>query len=321
MALDISVVIPIYNEETNIPALYERLRAVVDQLQVQAELIFVNDGSHDQSLDLIQVLAARDPMVRYISFSRNFGHQIAISAGLDLSRGEAVLIIDADLQDPPELLPALYQKLNEGYEVVYAKRRTRQGETITKKLTAKVFYRLLAGIASVPIPLDTGDFRIVTRKVVNALKQMPEQNKFLRGQIAWIGFRQTFLEFDRLERASGTPGYTLKQFIHLALDGITSFSNLPLRVATFSGGVVSGVAFLVMLYAIYARFFMKDYSVGWPSLMVSVLFLGGVQLMCMGIIGEYIARLSTNVRQRPLYVIADTNIPLPTALEIAPQGI
>ena len=307
--MDLSIVIPIYNEEMNLPALYARLAAMLDAQPWQAEVIFVNDGSHDRSLAIMQDLAGRDPRIHFITFSRNFGHQIAITAGLDLSRGAAVVVMDGDLQDPPELLPELYQKLHEGYEVVYAKRRSRQGESAIKLFTAKMFYRILAGITSVNIPLDTGDFRIVSRKVVRALQQMPEQNKFIRGQIAWIGYRQTFLEFDRSERAGGEPGYTYSKLIRLALDGITSFSDLPLRLASIGGFAVSGVAFLVMLYALYARFFLQNYGVGWPSLIVSVLFLGGVQLMAIGVIGEYMARLGANSRQRPLYIIDETNLP------------
>ena len=310
--MHLSIVVPIYNEEMNLPALYARLAAMLDAQPLEAEVILVNDGSQDKSLALMQELAARDPRMHYITFSRNFGHQIAITAGLDLARGAAVVVMDGDLQDPPELIPALYARLHEGYEVVYAKRRSRQGESAIKLLTAKMFYRVLARITSVNIPLDTGDFRIMSRKVVRALQQMPEQNKFIRGQIAWIGYRQTFLEFDRSERAGGEPGYTYGKLIRLALDGITSFSDLPLRVASIGGFLMSGIAFLVMLYAVYARFFVGNYGVGWPSLMVSVLFLGGVQLMALGVIGEYIARLGANARQRPLYIIDETDLPQPT---------
>ncbi|RPD46152.1 glycosyltransferase [Hymenobacter sediminis] len=307
--MDLSIIIPIYNEEANIPALYQRLLGVLNPMELAYEFIFINDGSRDRSLALIQELAAQDSRVRYADFSRNFGHQIAVTAGLDLSIGEAVVIIDADLQDPPELIPDLYAKLQEGYEVVYAKRRTRQGESAAKLLTAKMFYRILANITHISIPVDTGDFRIVSRKVVRALKQMPEQNKFIRGQIAWVGYRQTYLEYDRSVRAGGATGYTYSKMIRLALDGITGFSDAPLRAATISGFVVSGISFLVMLYTLYSRFVSGDYEHGWASLMVSILFLGGVQLIAIGIIGEYIARLSANVRQRPLYIISDTNVP------------
>jgi len=282
------------------------------------ELIFVNDGSRDSSLPQLLLLAEHDPQhVRYLSFSRNFGHQIAVTAGLDRAEGAAVVIIDADLQDPPELIPALYDKLREGYEVVYARRRSRQGESQVKKLTAKVFYRILRALTHVEIPVDTGDFRIISRKVVLALRQMPEQNKFLRGQISWIGYRQTFLEYDRAERAGGVTGYTYGKMLRFALDGITAFSDVPLKVATVGGFLVSGVAFLVMIYTLYSRFVTQHYEPGWPSLMVSILFLGGVQLIAIGIIGEYLARLGANVRQRPLYIVSESNLPVPgfSALE------
>ena len=308
LPVDISVVIPVYNEEANIAALYDRLRSVLDAMSVSYELIFVNDGSRDRSLNLLLALAAHDKHLGYIDLSRNFGHQVAVTAGLDAARGDAVVIIDADLQDPPELIPRLYDKLPDGYEVVYAKRRSRRGESLAKKLTARLFYRILTAITRISIPVDTGDFRIISRKVVEGLKRMPEQHKFLRGQISWIGYQQTFVEYDRAERAGGGTGYTYRKMIRLALDGITGFSDAPLKAATLSGFAVSGVAFLVMLYTLYARFITRDYEPGWASLMMSILFLGGVQLIAVGIIGEYIARLSANVRQRPLYIVSDTNI-------------
>jgi polyisoprenyl-phosphate glycosyltransferase len=313
--VDLSVIIPIYNEEANIGELYRRLLSVLEPMALPGgfELIFINDGSHDQSLPLLLALATGDERVRYIDLSRNFGHQIAVTAGLDRAAGAATVIIDADLQDPPELIPLLYARLHEGYEVVYAKRRSRQGESVAKKLTARLFYRILASITHISIPVDTGDFRIISRKVVDGLRLMPEQNKFIRGQISWIGYRQTFIEYDRTERLGGETGYTYRKMIRLALDGITAFSDVPLKAATIGGFVVSGLAFLVGLYTLYSRFVSHDYQPGWPSLMVSVLFLGGVQLISVGIIGEYIARLSANVRQRPLYLISATNTALPPA--------
>ncbi|WP_216690433.1 glycosyltransferase family 2 protein [Hymenobacter siberiensis] len=317
--MDLSVIIPIYNEESNIAELYRRLQGVLDGMSLPGgyELIFVNDGSHDQSLTMLKALAAQDERVRYFDFSRNFGHQIAVSAGLDHARGEAISIIDADLQDPPELIVDLYAKLQQGYDVVYAKRRSRQGESYAKKLTAKLFYRMLARITRVSIPVDTGDFRIISRRIVLTLRQMPEQHKFLRGQIAWVGFRQTFVEYDRAERAGGETGYTYRKMLSFALDGITSFSDAPLKAATVMGFTVSGVAFLLMLYTLYARLVRHDYEPGWASLMMSILFLGGVQLIAVGVIGEYMARLSANVRQRPLYIIAESN-QTPAALESTP---
>ncbi|WP_317196896.1 glycosyltransferase family 2 protein [Hymenobacter properus] len=309
--MELSVVIPLYNEEANLGELYQRLLRVLEPLALPGgfELVFVNDGSRDHTLPLLLALAARDMRVRYIDLSRNFGHQIAVTAGLDRATGAAVVIIDADLQDPPELIPLLRDKLREGHDVVYAKRRSRQGDSAAKRLTARLFYRLLARITHVSIPVDTGDFRIVSRKVVEGLRQMPEQNKFIRGQISWMGYRQTFIEYDRAERAGGATGYTYRKMMRLALDGITAFSDVPLKVATISGFLVSGIAFLVALYTLYARFITRDYQPGWASLMLSILFLGGVQLISVGIIGEYIARLSANVRQRPLYLISDTNMP------------
>lgn len=314
--MDLSVVIPIFNEEANIGELHRRLTALLAPMRLPGgyELIFVNDGSRDGSLPQLLRLAGQDPgHVRYLSFSRNFGHQIAVTAGLDRAEGEAVVIIDADLQDPPELIPALYAKLQEGYEVVYAKRRSRQGESVAKKVTAKLFYRILRAMTNVEIPVDTGDFRIMSRKVVLALRQMPEQNKFLRGQISWIGYRQTYLEYDRAERAGGVTGYTYAKMLRFALDGITAFSDVPLKVATVSGFLVSGIAGLLIIYTLYERFITRQYQPGWASLMVSILFLGGVQLIAIGIIGEYLARLGANVRQRPLYIVSEANLPAPAA--------
>jgi dolichol-phosphate mannosyltransferase len=305
---DLSIVVPLYNEEANVEALYQRLKAVVDTMGVSYQFVFINDGSRDRTLALVHELSRRDCHVCYIDLSRNFGHQIAVTAGLDNCTGSAVVIIDADLQDPPELIPQLYAKLLTGYEVVYAKRLSRPGENAAKLMTAKLFYRTLASITNVSIPVDTGDFRIISRKVVEALKLMPEQNKFLRGQISWIGFRQTFVEYDRAQRAGGETGYTYGKMLRLAIDGITAFSDFPLKLASLSGFVVSGISFLVMLYTLYARFITHEYQPGWASLMISILFLGGVQLIAIGIIGEYIGRLSANVRQRPLYLVADTNM-------------
>ncbi len=306
--MQLSIIIPIYNEQGNIDRLINRLKGVIAQLNVTCEYVFINDGSKDDSINIIKNLAAIDPSVKFINFSRNFGHQIAVTAGLDKCIGDRIVIIDADLQDPPELIIDMYKKMDEGFEVVYAKRAVRKGESWMKKFTARMFYRILKSITSVNIPVDTGDFRIMDRKIVDVLKQMPEQQKFLRGQISWIGFNQTYVEYERDERYAGETGYTYKKMIRFALDGITSFSNFPLKFATICGFAVSGIAFLVMLYALYARFISRDYIEGWTSIIISVLFLGGIQLISIGIIGEYISRLSSNVRNRPLYIINDTNI-------------
>ena len=303
-----SVVIPVYNEEANIGILYHRMSGVMAALSDAFELIFINDGSRDKTLLLVKELAQSDGRVRYIDLSRNFGHQIAVSAGLDACRGDRIIIIDADLQDPPELIAEMDARMNEGFQVVYARRRKRKGESVAKLWTARMFYRLLAKIASVEIPLDTGDFRIMDKKVVDVLRSMPEQNKFLRGQISWIGFRQTYVEYDRSERQGGKTGYTYAKMLRFALDGITSFSDAPLRLASWMGFVVSGVAFIALVYALYGKFISHDSEPGWASLIVSVLFLGGIQLISLGFIGEYLSRISSNVKQRPLYVVAESNL-------------
>lgn len=305
---DISVIIPIHNEEGNLPTLHARLTAVMEKMALEYELLFVNDGSKDRSLVLIRELATKDGHVRYIDLSRNFGHQVAVSAGIDHCRGRSVVIIDADLQDPPELIADLYQRHTEGFEVVYARRKSRKGESVLKKWTAKLFYRILRRLTNIEIPLDTGDFRIMDRKVVDVLKKMPEQNKFLRGQISWAGFRQTFVEYDRDERQSGKTSYTYAKMIRFALDGITAFSEAPLRFITMAGFFVSFIAFLLIIYALLSYFFSPGYQTGWASQMISFLFIGGIQLVGIGIIGEYLARIGANVRQRPLYIVAEDNL-------------
>jgi glycosyltransferase involved in cell wall biosynthesis len=303
----LSVVVPIFNEEENIRLLHERLCGVVKKLNTELEFIFVNDGSRDNSLAIIKLLAASHSNVKFIDFSRNFGHQIAVTAGLDIAKGDAVVIIDADLQDPPELIAEMFAKWQEGFEVVYAKRKERRGENFFKKFSAKLFYRVINKMISFNIPMDTGDFRIVDRKIVDVLKSMPEQQKFLRGQISWAGFKQTYVEYDRDARHAGETGYTFKKMIKFALDGITSFSDAPLKLASLIGFIVSGFAFLMILYALYARFISRDYVQGWTSLMLAVLFLGGIQLICLGMIGEYISRVANNIKNRPLYIIRETN--------------
>lgn len=306
---ELSIIIPIYNEALNIPTLYGRLKAVMEKLAISYELVFVNDSSKDNSILLIKQFATQDPSVKYIDFSRNFGHQIAVTAGLTMCKGNAVAIIDADLQDPPELIADLYNKMQEGYEVVYAKRRSRKDKSILKKIAYKTFYRILARISQIDIPLDTGDFRILKRCVVDELNGMPEQHKFLRGQIAWLGFNQTYIEYDRDARAAGEPGYSYRKLFRLALDGITSFSNMPLRVATIMGFIVFFISLILIVYTLVSFLFFHDTTPrGWSSIMISVLFLGGIQLLSIGIIGEYISRIQSDVRKRPLYVLRDTNM-------------
>ena len=306
--MELSVIIPIYFEQDNLRFLYERLDKSLEKFKGSREFIFINDGSTDNSLPLIIELSQKHPDVKYINLSRNFGHQIAATAGLNYCTGNKVVIIDADLQDPPELILQMHEKMEEGFDVVYAKRRKRKNESFFKKFTANLFYRLLQKITSIDIPLDTGDFRIMDKKIINVLRQMPEQHKFLRGQIAWVGFKQTFIEYDREERHAGETGYTLAKMFKFALDGITSFSSLPIKVASMAGFVVSGIAFILILYSLYSRLVLDNFQPGWASLMISFLFIGGIQLISIGIIGEYVERIATNVRNRPLYVIESTNI-------------
>lgn len=304
----ISIIIPVYNEELNIEALYCRLKAISEQMQKSFEFVFVNDGSKDDSLNIIKRLAIHDSSVKYIDFSRNFGHQIAVTAGIDFCTSSVAVVIDSDLQDPPELIAEMYAKYKEGYNVVYAKRRERKGENWFKKLTAKVFYRILHVITSIDIPLDTGDFRLIDRKIIDGLKQMPERTKFLRGQISWLGFKQAYVEFDRDERKFGQTGYPLKKMLKFAMDGITSFSDFPLKMVTRIGFLVSFFAFLVIIYAFYSYFFLNRVISGWTSLIISTMFIGGIQLISVGIIGEYISRINNDVRNRPLYVIQQSNL-------------
>lgn len=306
--LDLSVIIPIYNEEKIIPELYTRIQKTVSTITAQYELIFINDGSKDHSLLELIKLTEEDKRVFYINFSRNFGHQIAVTAGLDACKGNAVVIIDGDLQDPPELISELYNTYQQGYDVVYAKRNERKGESMFKKATATLFYRILKKITTVDIPLDTGDYRIINKKVVHYLKQMPEKNKFLRGQIAWLGFKQTHVYFNRDQRKYGKTGYTFSKMLRFALDGITSFSDAPLIWVSRLGILISTIALVIIFYALYAYFIAHQTISGWTSLIISSMFIGGVQLMSIGIIGIYINRINKNVQNRPLYIIEDTNL-------------
>lgn len=305
---DIVIVIPVFNEENNVTPLYERLHSVVTSLGKTYQFVFVNDGSRDTTFQKLKELASKDRNVKYIDLSRNFGHQVAVTAGLHFSKGKRVVIIDADLQDPPELIADMYRKMDEGWNVVYARRRQRKGESFFKRITARIFYRLLKNITSVDIPVDTGDFRIMDWKVVEVLNRMPEHHKFIRGMVSWVGFKQTWVEYDRDERHAGKTGYTFGKMLRFAIDGITGFSNVPLKFATWLGFGISFVSFGLILYTLYARFVTRDYVEGWASIMISILFIGGIQLICLGLIGEYIIRMNDNLRQRPLYIVSDTNI-------------
>lgn len=305
---DISVIIPIYNEEKNLEELYKRLTDSVMNVSHEYEIIFINDGSIDTSFHKIVELAKKNEKVKYISFSRNFGHQIAISAGIDYCNGKTIIIMDGDLQDPPELIPDLYAKHKEGFNVVYAKRKSRKGENIFKKATAKLFYRVMSNITSINIPLDTGDFRLLDNKILNHLKLMPEKHKFIRGQISWLGFKQTFIEYDRDSRKHGKTKFTFKKMMNFAIDGITSFSTFPLKIVTRLGFIVSLIALIIILYALYSKFILDRVITGWTSLIISTMFIGGVQLLSIGIMGEYISRINSEVKNRPLYIIDEDNL-------------
>jgi glycosyltransferase involved in cell wall biosynthesis len=311
--MELSVVIPVFNEAENIAAIYARLLKVMksifkeDSSLNDFEFIFINDGSTDNSFEIIKTLAAQNQSIGYINFSRNFGHQVAVSAGLDYASGKAIVIIDSDLQDPPELIVDLYNKWKTGYEVVYAQRIARQGEGWFKLVTAKIFYKIIGKITSISIPVDTGDFRLIDKKIVGVLRNMPEKDKFLRGQIAWAGFRQIGVPYERDPRHGGETGYTFRKMLGLALDGITAFSNFPLKIATMTGFLSFLFSIGILIYALYSRYVGETVQ-GWTSLIIIVALIGGIQLLCIGLIGEYIIRLITNIRNRPLYIVESSNI-------------
>lgn len=298
-----SIVIPVYNEEVVIFKTYQRLKQVMDTTGELYELIFVNDGSRDHTLELIKSFRLQDETVKLISFSRNFGHQVAITAGMDYASGAAVVVIDADLQDPPELILDMIAKWKEGYSVVYAKRTRRKGETWFKKVTARCFYRILSASTELDIPTDTGDFRLLDRRVCEELKNLPEKNRYVRGLVSWVGFRQTAVEYERDERFAGESKYPLKKMIKLSLDGITSFSYKPIKLATYAGSVILmfGITYLAGLLLL--KLFSKFMIVGWNLVLAMQFVLSGVLLTMMGIIGEYIGRIYDETRDRPLYII------------------
>lgn len=304
-----SIVVPVYNEEQIIDTLVQRLTAAAEQITPSYEIIFINDGSRDSSLLKLKDACQQNTHLYFISFSRNFGHQIAITAGMDHARGNAIVTIDGDLQDPPELMIQMYQEYLQGSKVVYARRTARKGETFFKLFTAKAFYRLMARLVSFEIPLDVGDYRLISRDVLEYLKKMKEYDKYLRGQIAWLGFSHSFVEYERDERKFGTTNYPFRKMVRLAFNGITGFSDSPLKLATTLGFLVCGISFLIILYALYGYFIEEATVPGWASTIVSITFLGGVQLLSLGIIGEYISRIINNVRNRPLYVIDQTDVP------------
>jgi len=302
----VSIVIPAFNEELTIATTFNRLNRVLLELQIDFELIFVNDGSRDQTLPLLLRLAHDHPEVRVIDFSRNFGHQIAVTAGIDHARGDVVILIDADLQDPPELIGAFLAKWREGYDVVYAVRQSREGETWFKTWSARLFYRLLHRMTDIDIPLDTGDFRLMSRQVARTLSSIREHHRFLRGMVSWVGFRQTGIPYVRAERYAGESKYPLRKMLKFSMDGMTSFSFKPLQIATQLGMIVAMFGFMGIILVVVEKVFLHTTAIGWASLMVVILFLGGIQLLMLGIVGEYMGRIYDEVRDRPMYIVRES---------------
>ena len=305
MKITYSIVAPIYNEKDNLSELHRRITEVMDSTREPWELVLVDDGSTDGSTEIIRAMAKEDKHIRPVIFARNFGHQIAITAGWDYARGDAIVIIDADLQDPPEVVLEMAKKWKEGNEVVYAVRSEREGESLFKLWTASLFYRLIYRITDVKIPLDTGDFRLMDRKVVDVLKQMRERHRFPRGMSAWVGFKQVGVQYKRAARVAGETKYPFRKMFRLALNAITSFSYFPLQVATFFGFLSAGIAAIAIPVVIYMRVTGSQAFFGQATTLIAVLFLGGVQLICVGILGEYIGRLYDEAKGRPLYIIRE----------------
>lgn len=300
---ELSVVAPVYNERECLPEFYKRLCDAVRGLGLEAEFVFVNDGSKDGSAELLRDFRKSDPRVKIVDFSRNFGHQVAIKAGIDRARGNAVVVMDTDLQDPPEVLAEFVAKWKEGYDVVYAVRASRAGESVFKKMTASLYYRLIRRISGLDIPLDAGDFRLLSRPVADAVKTIREKNPYWRGLVAWLGFRQIGIPIQRDERFAGRTKYPLRKMLKLAWNGITHFSNFPLKLAAYIGFAVSLLCVAWILQALYVGLVLKIAVPGWTSLMVAVLFLGSVQLITLGILGSYLWRNYDESRGRPLYIV------------------
>lgn len=298
-----SVVVPLYNEELVIHETYRRLKSVMNSTEESYEIIFVNDGSKDKTEEIAEKICKEDKNIKLLSFSRNFGHQVAITAGMDNSNGRAVMVIDADLQDPPEVMLKMIEKWKEGYEVVYGQRTKRNGETFFKKITAKAFYRTLKSMSDVDIPVDTGDFRLIDRKVCDTLKSLSEHNRYVRGLVSWIGFKQTGVQFVREERFAGETKYPLKKMLKLASDGITSFSFKPLKIATFSGTAITTFGFICLLIILCQNLFTSQVTAGWSLAIAASLILNGFVLVMVGLIGEYVGRIYDEVKGRPLYII------------------
>ncbi len=301
----LSVVVPMYNEEEGAKECVKRLKNVLEGMNCRYEILFVNDGSRDRTLEILKEVRIHEPNIKIVDLSRNFGHQLAITAGIDLAGGDAVIVIDGDLQDPPELFPELVAKWQEGFDVVHAKRRKREGETTFKLLTAKLYYRIIREIAQVDIPVDVGDFRLMSRRAVDGLKSLREQHRYVRGMVAWLGFNQGTVEYDRSARFAGETKYSLRRMISFSWIGLTSFSVVPLRLATFCGLISAVVGFFYAIYALVVKFYFHTAIIGWTSIVILILLLGGIQLICLGIIGEYVGKLYEEAKDRPLYLIKD----------------
>lgn len=302
----VSIVVPCFNEEEVIRETIARLQQLAASCsEYDFELLFVDDGSHDNTLAQLREASARDPRIRTIVFSRNFGHQLAVTAGIDEAAGDAVVLIDADLQDPPGVVAEMIEKWRKGYQVVYGVRTDRPGESSFKRATAHLFYRVLNRLSDTPIPLDTGDFRLMDRSVVEVLKRLPERDRFIRGLVSWVGFRQLALPYQRAERFAGTTKYPLRKMLRFASDGIISFSTQPLKFAILLGMGCAALACIGITWALLARLFSDDWVPGWTATIIAILFLGGIQLVCTGILGEYIGRIYMQAKGRPLYVVSE----------------
>ncbi|MDP4115810.1 MAG: glycosyltransferase family 2 protein [Bacteroidota bacterium] len=298
-----SIIVPLYNEELVVNEAYKRLKAVMDYTRESYEIIFVNDGSKDRTVEMTRKICKKDKNIKLLSFSRNFGHQVAITAGMNNSSGNAVIVIDADLQDPPEVMLKMIEKWKQGFDVVYGKRLKRKGETFFKKTTAKLFYRTLKSMTDINMPVDAGDFRLIDRKVCDALKSIPERNRYVRGLISWLGFKQTGVEFIREERFAGETKYPLKKMVKFASDALTSFSYKPLKLATYIGAIISVFSFLYMVFILFEKMFTEFTVQGWTFIVALSLLFNGLMFIMLGIIGEYIGRIYDEAKGRPLYII------------------
>ncbi|MBI4057616.1 MAG: glycosyltransferase family 2 protein [Elusimicrobia bacterium] len=301
----LSVIIPGYNEEEVLPFLREKLDHVLGRLSVRSEVVLIDDGSRDRSAEIMREFARQDSRYKALLLSRNYGHQMAITAGLDHAAGDVVVVLDADLQDPPELIPEMLAKWKEGYQVVYGQRTTRQGDSWAKKVTAGIFYRFIRRLSGVDIPRDAGDFRLMDRKVVDALKRMPEHHRFVRGMVAWAGFRQCPIFFERPPRKAGTTKYPWRKMFQFALDAIFAFSVIPLRISTGIGLLIMGFSMLEILWILYLRFILNITVKGYSSILIAILLLGGLNLLILGILGEYIGRIYIEAKNRPLYLVQE----------------